>query len=125
MLHAQKHLRQLAQIGRTPRGAISRVAFSDADIQGREFVKDLMRSAGLSVSIDEVGNIIGRREGANPELPPILMGSHVDTVPDGGAYDGALGVLGAIEAVQTLADNKHETRHPIEVVAEALSDSKT
>ncbi len=111
------NLKQLAHIGRTADGAISRVAFSDADIEGRVFVKEMMQRAGLSVHVDAVGNILGRRDGMDGTLRPILMGSHVDTVPNGGAYDGALGVLGAIEVVQSLAENQYETQHPIEAVA--------
>jgi N-carbamoyl-L-amino-acid hydrolase len=76
-----------------------------------------MHDVGLSVRVDALGNIFGRREGVESSLPPILVGSHIDTVPDGGAYDGALGVLGAIEVIQSLTDSKCDTRYPIEVVA--------
>lgn len=111
------NLLRLAQIGRTPDGGVSRVAFSDADLEGREFVMGLMRDAGLSVRVDTVGNIFGRRGGGDHSDSPILLGSHVDTVPNGGAYDGALGVLAAIEVAQTLAEKDVECRFPIEVVA--------
>jgi N-carbamoyl-L-amino-acid hydrolase len=109
------NLEQLSQIGRTPDGALSRVAFSEADIEAREFVKELMRGAGLAVRVDAVGNIFGRREGTDKDAAAILMGSHIDTVPDGGAFDGALGVLAAIEVAQTLEANRHTIRHPLEV----------
>ncbi len=112
-----RHLRSLADIGRTPSGGVSRVAFTDADIDGREFVKGLMQNAGLAVSVDEVGNLFGRREGKALMNTPILLGSHIDTVPNGGAFDGALGVLAAIEAAQTLNDLSLATEHPVEVVA--------
>jgi N-carbamoyl-L-amino-acid hydrolase len=76
----------------------------------------LMRTAGLDVSVDAAGNILGRRAGADPTLPPLMLGSHIDSVPEGGHYDGPLGTLGAIEVAQTLADRDLQTRHPIEVV---------
>ncbi len=110
------NLERLAEIGKTPDGGVTRVAFTNADIEGREFVKDLMRNAGLAVRIDPVGNIFSRREGNERQLPAILLGSHTDTVPDGGAFDGALGVLAAVEVAQTLTDNDVSTDHPLEVV---------
>jgi N-carbamoyl-L-amino-acid hydrolase len=92
------------------------VAFSDADIQGRAYIISLMREAGLTVRIDAAGNIIGRREGRDPKLPPILFGSHIDSVPNGGNYDGDVGVIGAIECAQVLNEHGLITRHPLEVV---------
>lgn len=112
-LHA--NLQALAQIGRTPDGAVSRVAFSDADIEGREFVKDLMREANLRVRVDTAGNIFGRRDGIKQETSAILLGSHIDTVPGGGAFDGALGVLAAIEVARTLEEHGIENQRPLEV----------
>ena len=112
----EQRILELAEFGKNVQGGVSRVAFSDADIQGRDFLLSLMKDAGLKIRIDEAGNIIGRREGCNPELPPILFGSHSDSVPDGGIYDGALGVLGAIECVQTLEEKNIITRHPLEVI---------
>src|SRR6185295_16851437 len=85
------------------------------DRQGREYVAGLMRDAKLNASIDAAGNIIGRRAGS-ADLAPILFGSHIDSVPEGGNYDGVVGSLGAIEVAQTLAENKITTRHPLEVV---------
>ena len=108
-------LESLGRIGETPEG-MQRIAFSPADVEGREFVQDLMAKAGLSVRVDAAGNVIGRKEGAVADLPAIGMGSHTDTVPKGGKYDGALGVMGAIECVQTLKDSGVTTRHPIEVL---------
>jgi len=105
----------LGRIGETPQG-MARLAFSPADVAGRKYVIALMQQAGLAVSIDPAGNIIGRREGADPALPAIALGSHTDTVPQGGKYDGALGVLGAIEALQTLADAGRALNHPVEVL---------
>ena len=110
------HLAGLGQIGNTEEG-MQRVAFSAFDVSGRDYVMELMRRAGMAVRIDAAGNIIGRVEGSGPSsLPAITMGSHTDTVPAGGQYDGALGVIAAIEVVQALADARHNTRHPLEVM---------
>ena len=108
-------LEELGRFGETPHG-MNRLAFSPADIAGRAYAMDLMRRAGLETRIDPAGNIIGRRAGSDSSLPPIAMGSHTDTVPLGGKYDGALGVMGAVEVVQSLADHGHTTRHPLEVM---------
>lgn len=112
----EERLIALAQFGKNPEGGVSRVAFSDADVQGRQYVISLMREAGLTVRIDPAGNIIGRRDGSDPSLPVILFGSHIDSVPRGGNYDGDVGVIGAIECVQVLKENGVITRHPLEVV---------
>ena len=108
-------LEELGKFGETPEG-MDRLAFSPADVESREYTMGLMREAGLEVRIDTAGNIIGRRAGSDNSLPPIAMGSHTDTVPLGGKYDGALGVMAAIEAVKTLAENGHSTLHPIEAI---------
>ncbi|MGB8952013.1 MAG: M20 family metallo-hydrolase [Candidatus Aminicenantales bacterium] len=109
-------LQKLAEFGKTPEGGVSRLAFSSEDIQGRQYVVSLMKEAELSIRIDAAGNIIGRREGQDPSLPPIMFGSHTDTVPNGGKFDGALGVIGAIECVQVLKENLIQTKHPLEVI---------
>ena len=108
-------LDSLGRIGATPEG-MQRIAYSSADVEGRGYVMELMRQARLSVRVDTAGNIIARRQGQEDQVPAIAMGSHVDTVPSGGKYDGALGVLGAIEAVRTLNDLGIITRHPLEVL---------
>ena len=95
---------------------MSRVAFSAADIAGREYVKSLMRDAGLDVRVDAAGNIVGRRAGSDASLPVIMTGSHIDSVPKGGNYDGDVGVLGAIEVADMLRAHRIETRHPFEFV---------
>lgn len=110
------HIMALAEFGKNPQGGASRVAYSNADKQGREYVLGIMRAAKLAVSIDAAGNLIGRRAGSASELKPLLIGSHVDTVPEGGNYDGVVGSMGAIEVAQTLAENNITTRHPLEVV---------
>jgi N-carbamoyl-L-amino-acid hydrolase len=112
----QQHISELSKFGANPQGGVSRVAFSEADIAGREYIKRLMQDAGLAVRIDTAGNIIGRREGSNPKLPPILIGSHTDSVPGGGNYDGDVGVLGAIEVAQVLKERNVRLKHPLEVV---------
>ena len=108
-------LDELGKFGETPEG-MDRLAFSPADVESREYTMGLMREAGLEVRIDTAGNIIARRAGSDDSLPAIAMGSHTDTVPLGGKYDGALGVMGAIEVVKALAENGHVPRHPIEVI---------
>jgi N-carbamoyl-L-amino-acid hydrolase len=107
----------LSEFGANPEGGVSRVAFSDADIAGRDYIKSLMRDAGLVVRVDTAGNIIGRREGSEPDLPAIMFGSHIDSVPGGGNYDGDVGVLGAIEVAKVLEEQQISTRHPLEVVS--------
>ena len=110
------HIFALAEFGKNPQGGASRVAYSDADKQGREYVMGLLRNAKLDVAIDAAGNLIGRRAGSANNLKPLLIGSHIDTVPEGGNYDGVVGSLGAIEVAQTLAEYHVTTRHPLEVV---------
>jgi N-carbamoyl-L-amino-acid hydrolase len=109
------HLAKLAEFGKNPGGGVSRVAYTEADRLGRQYVSGLMTDAKLEVSIDAAGNIVGRR-GGREHLPPLMMGSHTDSVPDGGNYDGDVGSLSAIETARTLADNDVILRHPIEVV---------
>ncbi|MGQ0641069.1 MAG: Zn-dependent hydrolase [Gemmatimonadaceae bacterium] len=110
------HLRELAEFGKNPQGGVSRVGYTDADKQGREFAMRRMREAGLDVRIDMAGNIIGRVAGSDARLKPILFGSHIDSVPEGGNYDGTLGSLSAIEAIHTMREQKIGSRHPLEVV---------
>lgn len=111
-----QRIEKLAGFGKTPEGGVNRVAFSEQDIRSRDYILSLMKEAGLKTRTDEAGNIIGRMEGADPSLPPIIFGSHTDTVPNGGKFDGAVGVLGAIECTQVLAENSIKTRHPLEVI---------
>lgn len=102
-------------IGRTA-GGINRVAYSEADLAGRAFTLDLFRQSGLGPRIDAAGNIVGRLEGAEPGLPLIVIGSHVDSVTDGGNFDGPVGSFGAIEVARSLRDQGVRLRHPLEVV---------
>src|SRR5687767_7526397 len=99
------HLSELAQFGNTPEGGTHRVAYSDADLQARQYAMKLMREARLEVSIDAAGNLIGRRAGSDLALKPLMIGSHIDSVPEGGSYDGQVGSMGAIEVAQTLSEN--------------------
>jgi N-carbamoyl-L-amino-acid hydrolase len=106
-------LQRMAQFGKNPEGGVSRVAYSDADRQGREYVTGLMREAQLEVTVDAAGNLMGRRAGREARLPALAFGSHIDSVPKGGNYDGPVGSLGAIEVARTLAENRIVTRHPL------------
>jgi N-carbamoyl-L-amino-acid hydrolase len=108
-------LQDFGAIGRTAAGA-QRVAYSPTDREARAFAMDLMRAARLDVTVDAAGNIIGRRAGTDASRPAVLFGSHIDSVPDGGDYDGVVGSLSAIEAARTLAEQDVRTRHPLEVV---------
>lgn len=103
---------ELGRIGETARGGLHRVALTDDDRRGRDLLVRWMKEAGLAVSVDQMGNILGQRPGTEP-LPPVLMGSHADSVPTGGKYDGQLGVLCALEAIRTLNDHGARTRHPV------------
>ncbi len=110
------NLTELAQFGKTPEGGTNRVAYSDADLQARQYAMGLMREAGLEVTVDAAGNILGRRQGTDAALKPLMIGSHIDSVPEGGSYDGQVGSMGAIEVAQTLNENNVRLRHPLEVV---------
>jgi beta-ureidopropionase / N-carbamoyl-L-amino-acid hydrolase len=110
------HLAALSEFGKNPQGGVSRVAYSDADKAARTVVMDWMRAAKLEPSVDFAGNIIGRRAGRDASRKPLLFGSHIDSVPEGGNYDGDVGSTSAIEVAQTLAEHAVVTRHPIEVV---------
>ena len=108
-------LMELAQIGGTAKGGVCRLALTDLDKQGRDLVTRWAREAGMSVTIDKIGNGFMRREGRNNALAPIMTGSHIDTQPTGGKFDGNYGVLAGLEVVRTLNDHGIETEAPIEV----------
>ena len=107
---------ELAKFGKASTGKGYRVAFTKGDIEGRTWFIELMRKAGLEVTIDYAGNIIGKRKGKNPSLKPIAFGSHIDMVPDGGNYDGELGSVSALEIIEVLNENNIVTEHPLEVI---------
>lgn len=111
-----QRLAELATIGQLPTGGISRVAFSPADLAARKLVQQWMEAAAMTVRVDAAGNLIGRYPGQEDELAAITTGSHIDTVPVAGRYDGCLGVLAGIEVVQTLKEQGLHLRHPIEVI---------
>jgi N-carbamoyl-L-amino-acid hydrolase len=108
----EESMEALGRIGATAKGGLNRVALTDDDRRGRDLLVRWMREAGLTVTVDQMGNIFGQRAGGDGR-PPVLMGSHADSVPTGGKYDGQLGVLCALETIRTLNDRKIETRHPV------------
>src|ERR1700728_461747 len=109
-------LMETAQFGATPKGGICRLTLTDLDRQIRDWFKAQCEALGCTITVDDVGNMFARRPGKNSDLPPIAMGSHLDTQPTGGKFDGTLGVLGALEAMRTLHETGYETNAPIEVV---------
>lgn len=112
----ESRINELARFGRDENGHGYRVAYTKGDLEGRAWFIELMKKAGLEVSIDTGGNISGKRKGKNASLKPIAFGSHIDMVPDGGNYDGTLGSLSALEVIEVLNENKIVTAHPLEVI---------
>lgn len=110
-------LMELAQIGATEKGGVCRLAASDLDAEARRLFIRWCEEAGCTVTVDRVGNIFARRPGRNPDLPPVMTGSHLDTQPTGGRFDGAYGVMAGLEVVRTLNDLGYETEAPVEIVA--------
>ena len=110
-------LMAMAKIGALPKGGCGRLALSDEDKAGRDLFVRWCREAGCSVRVDALGNIFARREGRDPSLPPVMTGSHLDTQPHGGKFDGVLGVLAGLEVVRCLNDAGVETEAAIEVAA--------
>lgn len=109
-------LMETARFGGTPKGGIKRLALSDEDKMVRDWFRDACEAAGLSVTVDGIGNMFATRPGTDPSLPAVAFGSHLDTQPAGGKFDGILGVLAGLEAIRTLADAGYETRHPLTLV---------
>ena len=122
----RERIEALSAFGRPADGTfvdgVSRVAYTDFDVAGRRYVMDLIRGAGLEPRIDPAGNIFARREGAEPSLPPILFGSHIDSVPQGGNFDGDLGCLAALGAIDACDRAQLRTRHPLEIVVWAAEE---
>jgi len=106
---------EMAKIGATPKGGCKRLTLTDLDKQARQLFASWCEKEGCAVKVDEMGNMFARRPGAEDHLPPVMIGSHLDTQPTGGKYDGVLGVLGALEVVRSLNDLKIKTRHPVEI----------
>ena len=111
----QTTLMDLRRFGGTPAGGTQRLGYSSEDKEARVAVTALMREAGLVPTTDLAGNLIGRRAGSGTGMPPIVFGSHIDSVSDGGSYDGNVGTMAAIEVARTLLERRVTLRHPIEV----------
>lgn len=112
----EKRIFNLAEFGLQENGETERVAFSDADIDARNWVIKTLKGFGMRVKVDAAGNIIGTRQGTDSSKKPIAFGSHIDRVPNGGNYDGCLGSMAALEVIETLNENNIETNHPLEVI---------
>lgn len=117
-----KDFEAMAQLT-APGEGINRLAFTDADWAGRQYIIDRMTDAGLSVEIDDFGNVIGYKIGKKPDLPVVMVGSHTDSVPNGGNYDGVVGVLSAIEVIRSIIDDGYEHDHTIAVVSFMCEES--
>ena len=104
-------LMEMAQIGATERGGCNRQALTDEDKRGRDLFANWCRGAGCSITVDEMGNMFARRPGRNTDAPPVITGSHLDTQPTGGRFDGVYGVLAGLEVLRTLDEALKPTRH--------------
>ena len=113
----------MAEVGAQPDGSVCRRGFSPEDRQGRELLGSWLLEAGLTMRVDAAGNLIARREGLEPNLPALVTGSHLDTVPTGGRYDGALGVIAGLEVLRCLQESSYPLRHPLELVVFADEES--
>src|SRR5476649_1706628 len=109
-------LMTMAKIGATPKGGVCRLALTDLDREGRDLIVSLAKEAGCTVKVDQMGNVFMRRAGRNADAAPVMTGSHADSQPTGGRFDGIYGVLGGIEVIRSLNDRGIETEHPVEVV---------
>ena len=112
----QSTLEQMAEIGATPGGGVQRLTLSDEDQKARDLFMKWLKELDLQITIDEMGNIFGRSSGKNNDLAPVLSGSHIDSQPKGGRFDGILGVMGALEVMRTLHENKIKTERPFVIV---------
>jgi N-carbamoyl-L-amino-acid hydrolase len=109
-------LMSMAQFGATPKGGVRRLTLTDIDRQGRDYFRARCEAAGLSVRVDEIGNMFARRPGRDPNRLPVLFGSHLDSQPSGGKFDGALGVIAGLEVMQSLNDLGIVTEAPVELI---------
>jgi len=109
-------LMEMAKIGATEKGGNCRLALTDLDREGRDLFVKWCKEAGCTIRVDKMGNIYARRAGRNDSLPPVMTGSHLDTQPTGGRFDGVYGVLAGLEVIRTLNDLEYETEYPVEVV---------
>ncbi|HXP97329.1 MAG TPA: M20/M25/M40 family metallo-hydrolase, partial [Telmatospirillum sp.] len=108
-------LMQMAKHGETPKGGVCRLALTDVDKAGRDLFVVWCRQAGLGITVDKIGNIFARRPGKNNDLAPVIMGSHLDSQPTGGKFDGVYGVLSGLEVIRSLNDMNYQTEAPVEV----------
>ncbi|HYD29990.1 MAG TPA: Zn-dependent hydrolase [Azospirillaceae bacterium] len=117
-IHAKRlwdSLMEMGRIGGTPKGGVCRLALTDVDKAGRDLFVQWCRDAGCSITVDAIGNIFARRPGRNNDLAPVIMGSHLDTQPTGGKFDGVYGVLAGLEVIRSLNDLGYQTEAPVEV----------
>jgi len=110
------NLIKLSKISDTTNG-VTRISYTPTYYKGRDFIQNLMQEVGLETTVDSVGNLIGRLEGKNPDKKVIAMDSHINSVPNGGKYDGVVGVLSAIEVIRSLREIGYQPAHPIEVIS--------
>ena len=115
-LRLQRQIDELDAISEAPPPVVTRILFSEADLQGRGFIKKIATELGLAWRQDAVGNMFARWEGTEPKLPPIATGSHIDAIPNAGRYDGVVGVLGALEAIRALKESGFKPKHSIELI---------
>ena len=109
-------LMEIAEIGATPKGGVKRISLTETDKAGRAKFRDWCEALGLSLRVDSMGNMFARREGRDPTRLPVLFGSHLDSQPTGGKFDGALGVIAGLEVMRTLNDLNITTEAPLELV---------
>ena len=107
-------LMEMAKIGPTVKGGSCRLALTDLDREARDLFVGWCKDAGCTILVDQMGNIFAQRPGTEPGLPPVVAGSHLDTQPTGGRFDGVYGVLTGLEVIRSLNDHGIQTRHPIE-----------
>jgi N-carbamoyl-L-amino-acid hydrolase len=112
----RQSLEEMAKIGATSGGGVHRLALSDEDRQARELFAEWLKELDLEITIDEMGNMFGKRKGKNNDLDPVMSGSHIDSQPKGGRFDGILGVMGMLEVMRTLHENNIETERPVIIV---------
>ncbi len=118
----EKDFNNIAQFGSLEKGGVTRLAFTPEDMKAREYLKGVMEELGLTISIDAFGNMRGRRDGLE-NLSPVIIGSHLDTVPEGGHFDGVVGVIGALEVIRVLNENNIITKRPVEVINFSCEES--